>query len=52
MTKKTYIQPSFTIFRLQHRQHILGISDVNSKSSSNDVDLKYDKSGGDPNNAW
>ena len=52
MTKKTYIQPSFSIVRLQHRQHLLNVSGVKTTSASDDVDLDYDKNGGDQGYAW
>jgi hypothetical protein len=52
MTKKTYIQPSFSIVRLQHRHHLLSVSGVTTTSASSDVDLGYDKNGGNQGEAW
>ena len=52
LTKTTYSQPSFIIVRLQHRHHLLSVSDVTTTSASNDVDLDYDKNGGNQGEAW
>ena len=52
MTKKTYIQPSFSSVRLQHRHRLLSLSDVKTTSASDDVDLDYDKNGGNQGEAW
>ena len=48
--KKEYIQPSFSIVRLQHRYHLLIVSNVDT--SGDDVDLGYDKNGGNQGEAW
>ena len=50
--KKEYIHPSFSIVRLQHRHHLLNVSDIKTTSASNDVDLGYDKNGGNQGEAW
>ena len=52
MTKKTYNHPSINIIRLQHRYHLLKVSGVTTTSTNNDVDLEYDKNGGDQGDAW
>jgi len=52
MTKKAYIQPSFRIVHLQHQHQLLSVSGVTTTSSSDDVDLDYDKNGGNQGNAW
>ena len=48
--KKEYIHPSISIVRLQHLHHLLIVSKVNT--SGDDVDLDYDKNGGNQGNAW
>ena len=50
--KKEYIQPNFNIVRLQHRNHLLSVSDIKTTSASDDVDLDYDKNGGNQGEAW
>lgn len=49
--KKTYIQPSISVVNLQH-QNLLLVTSVKTYSTSNDVKLDYDDSGGKQEDAW
>ena len=50
--KKKYIQPCIRIFCLQHREQLMKISGLNTTSASSDVNLEYDKNGGNLEDAW
>lgn len=49
--KKEYIQPSTQVVSLQH-QEMLAPSSVKTSSTSSDVNLTYDKDGGNAEDAW
>jgi hypothetical protein len=51
-SKKTYIQPVINVVCLQHQQQLLLISGVSTNKASSDVDLEYDKNGGNAGDAW
>ena len=50
--KKTYIQPDIILISLQHREQLMSLSEVLTNKDASDVDLEYDKSGGDVQFAW
>ena len=52
MKKKIYIQPNIKGVALQHQSHILSVSNIHTTSSNDDIDLDYDKNGGDQYYAW
>ena len=52
MKKKIYIQPDINVVILQQKHHLLGVSGVATSSTSGDVELEYDKNGGDAGDAW
>ena len=52
MQKKTYIQPIINIIRLQYQQPLLEVSGIATTSTSSDVELTYEESGGDAADAW
>ena len=51
-SKKTYIHPDINVVCFQHQQQLLTISGMSTTSTSNDVDLEYDKNGGNVGDAW
>ena len=53
MKKKIYIQPNIKVVALQHQSHILSVSNIHATNSSgDDIDLGYDRNGGDQGYAW
>ena len=49
--KKIYIQPSTQVLSLCH-QEMLNTVSVKTSSTSSDVNLTYDKDGGNAGEAW
>ena len=49
MKKKTYSNPEMTTVVLRYQHHLLGLS---SLSTDDDVELTYDKNGGNQAEAW
>jgi len=54
MKKKIYIQPNIKVVALQHQSHILSVSNIHTTNSSgyDDIELYYDKNGGNQGYAW
>ena len=52
MNKKTYSQPITNIVALHQQHHLLDVSNVSTTSTSSDVQLNYDKNGGEASEAW
>ena len=51
MTKKTYVQPITCVVHLR-QQYLLQANTVQTTSTSDDVKLRYEKSGGSAEDAW